>query len=374
MHIPSRVLLSLPWYAPNIHHGIARYAEQAGWNLDLSWVHDALLPAKWDGDGIICIAGVNAAIDRKVLRYHKPIVNIGNHEQFPAPRVAADMEKVVKLAIEHFTQRGFKHLAYYIRLGTRPELAKLKIFETGAAATGATFHPINCSATPDRDRLRQLSRQIGKLPKPLAATAQMDEFAVELIHASRSAGLRVPEDVAVLGCNDDRLICPFATVPLSSVDNNQEGIGYKAAELLDRLMHSEPPPAQAVLVAPCGVTTRQSTDILAVSNENVLAALAIIKKHYVDTLSAKRVAAEIHISERQLFESFKRHLGHSVKHEILQRRIERASYLLTQSGRKMQNIAWESGFSTLSQMVKVFRRVKSTTPGAYRREFGRTFR
>ncbi|EQD32803.1 xylose operon regulatory protein, partial [mine drainage metagenome] len=176
----------------------ARYAEKAGWNLDLSWVHDSLLPAKWDGDGILCIAGVNASIDRKVLHYHKPTVNIGNEHEFPAPRVAADMDKVVKLAIEHFTQRGFKHLAYYIRLGTKPELAKCRVFESGAAAAGVTFHAINCSSGRDRERLRQLSRQIARLPKPLAATAQMDEFAVELIQAGQIAGLRVPEDLAVL--------------------------------------------------------------------------------------------------------------------------------------------------------------------------------
>ena len=366
-----RVLLSLPWYAPEIHRGIARYAEQAGWNLDLSWVHDSLLPAKWDGDGILCVAGVNVSIDRRILHYHKPTVNIGNTDQFPAPRVAADMEKVVQLTIEHFTQRGFRHLAYYVRLGTRPELVKCRVFEFGAAAAGVTFHVINCSASPDRERLRQLGRQLARLPKPLAATAQMDEFAVELIQAGCTAGLRIPEDVAVLGCNDDRLICPFALVPLSSIDNNLEGIGYRAGELLDGLMRGEAPPDGPILIPPRGITVRPSTDILAIADEDVLAALEIIKARYHDPLSAKRVAAEVHVSERKLFDSFKRHLGHSVKHEIMRRRLERAAELLTQTDTKIQNIAWQAGFATLSQMTKVFRRVRATTPGAFRRAMRR---
>lgn len=367
----TRVLLCLSWYSGDIHRGIARYAEKANWTLDLSTIHDSLLPTEWDGDGILCTAGNDLALDRLILSYRKPTVNIGTDDQFPAPRVAADMEKVVKLAVEHFAQRGFTHLSYYICLGSRAEMAKLRVFEKTVTAAGKTFHALDCSHHSIRSRFEQLSRQLVALPKPLAVNARVDEFAIEVVRAALDSGLRVPQDVAVLGCNDDRLICPFSAVPLSSIDNDLEGIGYRAAALLDALMRGEGPPPSAILIPPRGITIRQSTDTLAVADEDVLAALEIIKTRYRDPLSAKRVAAEVHVSERKLFDSFKRHLGHSVKDEIMRRRMERAVGLLTQTETKMQNIAWESGFATLSQMVKVFRRMKATTPGAFRRTFRR---
>ncbi|MGC9259064.1 MAG: substrate-binding domain-containing protein [Phycisphaerae bacterium] len=367
-----QVLVLLSWYSADIHHGISRYAEKSGWNLDLSHVYDAMPSPQWNGDGIVYTAGVDNSLDRRVLRYRKPIVNIGTLHEFPAPRVAADMEKVVQLTIEYFTQHGFQHLAYYVRLGNKAELDKLRMFESGAAAARLTFHVLDCSNSPDRERLRQLGQQISQLPKPLAVTAQRDEFAVDIILAARIAQLRVPQDVAVLGCGDDPGICLSAPIPMSSINNNLEVVGYRAAALLDGLMHGESPPTNAILIPPLRVSTRKSTDILAVTEEDVLAAISIIKKRYMEPLTAKSVAAEIHVSERKLFDLFQHHLGHSVKEEILRQRIECAEHLLTQTRKKIQNVAWDSGFNTLSQMVKVFRRVKGTTPGAFRREVRRT--
>ena len=372
--LTRQVLLSLSWYSSDIHRGIARYAENARWNLDLSSVHDSLLPARWGGDGILCTAGNSRAVDRRLLGYRRPIVNIGNNDAFPAPRVAADMDKVVKLAVEHFCQRGFEHQAYYICLGNRTELAKLQIFRQAVAAAGKAFYVIDCSSYSHEARLRQLQRQLGKLPKPLAVNAQSDDFAIEVIQTGLNAGLRVPQDVAVLGCNDDRLICPFTAVPLSSIDNNLEGIGYEAAALLDRLMQGETPPAGAILIPPRGVITRQSTDILAIADQNVAAAMELIKCRYRQPLKAQSIASELQVSYRTLHSAFVRYVGHSMAQEIRNRRVEYAAGKMVNSSVKMQNIAWESGFLTLSHMVRVFRQTKGITPGAFRRAFGRTGR
>lgn len=372
---PARkVLLSLSWYSSNIHRGIARYAEKAHWQLDLSTVHDSLLPTKWNGDGILCTAGNNRDVDRRLLSYKKPIINIGNDDRLPVPRVAADMDRVVKLAVNHFVQRGFEHIAYYVCRGNRAELAKLEIFRRTVAVTGKTFHLIDCSAHSYNLRLQVLCRALGRLPKPLAVSAQVDEFATEIIQAALGASLRVPEDVAVLGCNDDPLICPFAPVPLSSIDNNLEGIGYGAAALLDQYMRREKTLPEVVLIPPRGITVRQSTDILAISNRDVAAAMEIIKRRYRERLRAQDIAKELNISYRTLHAAFLRFVGHSMAHEIRQRRVEHAANLVINSRLKMQNIAWESGFLTLSHMVRVFHRFKAVPPGAYRRSFGRTSR
>ncbi len=372
---PARqILLSLSWYSSDIHRGIARYAEHARWHLDLSTVHDSLLPMRWSGDGILCTAGNNRTADRRLLSYKMPIVNIGTDKSFPAPRVAADVDQVVNLAIEHFVQRGFENLAYYVCLGNRTEMAKLTIFQKAVAAAGKTFHLIDCSRYSYAARRRHLQRQFGKLPRPLAVNAQSDEFAIEIIQSALSAGLHVPEDVAVLGCNDDRLICPFAAVPLSSIDNNLERIGYEAAALLDRLMHGEKPARNPVLIPPCGVTTRQSTDILAIANQDVAAAMDLIKKCYRQPVTAQRIASELRVPYRTLHNAFMRYVGRSMAQEIRRRRVEYAAGMIINSRLKMQNIAWDSGFLTLSHMVRVFHQIKGLTPGAYRRTFGRMLR
>ncbi len=373
--LPARkVLLSLSWYSSDIHRGIARYAEKACWHLDLSTVHDSLLPTRWNGDGILCTAGNIRTVDRRLLSYKKPIVNIGNNDHFPAPRVAADMDKVVSLAVEHFIQRGFQHLAYYVCRGNRAELAKLKIFRQAVAAAGRQFHLIDCSRYSHDARLRHLRRSLGELPKPLAVNAQVDEFATELIQASLDADLRVPEDVAVLGCDDDPLICPFAAVPLSSIDNNLEGIGYQAAALLDRYMRGERVSADVILIPPRGITVRRSTDMLAISDQNVAGAMEIIKRRYRERITAQDVADDLHISYRTLHNAFVRLVGHSMAHEMRRRRVDHAANLIIHSRLKMQKIAWESGFLNLSHMVRVFHRLKATTPGAFRRAFGRSGR
>ena len=365
-----RVLVSLSWFSMAIQRGIGRYAEQAHWDLDLSSVHDSLVPAKWDGDGILCTAGNNKALDRRIIGYRKPIINIGFDETFSAPLVRADLDKVVHLALEHFTERGFEHLAYYICLGNRAELEKLRVFQKAAAASGKTLHVIDCSGNSHDVRLQQLCRRLFQLPRPLAVNAQVDEFAIEVLQAAQEAGLQVPQDVAVLGCDDDPLICPSAPVPLSSIDNNLEGIGYKAAELLDRMMRGEKITTKLILVPPRGIITRQSTDILAIPDENVAAAIKIIHARYLQNLQAQSIARELHVSYTKLHRSFVRYMGHSMTREIARRRVEHAARMLITSKRKMLSIAWDSGFPTLSQMVKVFRRVKGTTPGLYRRTFG----
>ncbi|MGC9260586.1 MAG: substrate-binding domain-containing protein [Phycisphaerae bacterium] len=367
-----RVLVSLSWFSMAIQRGIGRYAERAHWDLDLSSVHDSLVPLRWDGDGILCTSGNEPTLDKRIVSYHKPIVNIGNDATFPAPRVMADVKQVVHLALEHFIERGFEHLAYYVCVGNRAETEKLRVFQNAVAEIGKTLHVIDCSGNPYNRRIQQLGQRLSELPKPLAINAQVDEFAIEVIQAALEAGLRVPQDVAVLGCDDDPLICASAPVPLSSVDNNLEGIGYTAAELLDRMMRGEKISTKLVLVPPRGVITRQSTDILAIPDADVAAAIKIIHTRYLQSLQAQSIARELHVSYTKLHRSFVHYVGHSMAKEIARRRVEHAARMLLTSKKKMLSIAWDSGFPDLSQMVKVFRRVKGTTPGAFRRAMSRT--
>ena len=366
----------LNWYSTKVHLGIARYADEVNWAVDLSVLHEPLAPQSWRGDGVVCISTTMKPLSRRILSYGVPIVNIGHDDRLSTPRVTTDAEKVMRMAVYHFTQRGFENQAFYMRFGSKGELIKMRWFKRAVEDAGKTFHLIDLSGQVKAGLKREapdiiplLGREIAKLPRPLAVTAEIDSYEIDVINASLNAGFRVPDQVAVLGINDDRSICPFAAVPLSSIDDNLEEIGYQASALLDRLMRGEKPPAAPILVPPLYVVTRQSTDSMAISNPDVIAAMRIVEKRFRQHITAQMVARDIHISRRQLHDLFVHYIGHSVSLEILNRRLEYATRQLVESNIKIQNIAWDSGFSSAASMVRLFRKLKGTTPGKLRREF-----
>lgn len=366
-----RILLALAWYAEPLHRGVARYAWGANWILNASMAKSADIPRDWQGDGVILVAGMRTDLDEFVTRVGKPAVNIGYHTDNGFPRVAASQPLIAQLAARHFADRGFNQFAFYQRGAAPGESQRLAAFQSALAGAGS-FHIIHgnssgASARAVGGHYHWLGQQLLMLPKPVAVMAEIDDYAAEVIEACVLVGLRVPEDVAVLGVNNSDLCCPFTAVPLSSIDDDMESIGYEAAALLDRIMSGEAPPDHPILIPPRGLIARQSTDMLAIENEDVAAALRAIWSHYTEPITAEKVARSIAVSYRQLHDVFVAHMGHSMAQEIARRRLEHAARLLERTNLKPAVIAQQSGFSTLDHMGKVFRRVLGTTPVAHRR-------
>ena len=368
-----RVLLLMGWYAIGIHRGIARYAREAGWSLDAMAAHQTDTSPVWQPDGVVCILGVSRWMDRLVKTLELPTVNIGYHTTQPLTRITADNRLVAALAAEHFTQRGFKHIAlYYKGLFNPGESERRKAIEQAVAERGRQFHLIDASVINRRKPTPEamfglLRRTLVKLPKPLGILGWMDDTAVEIITACRMEKLRVPEQVAVLGIGNDELRCEFAPVPLSSIDENLEGIGYSAARILDRKMRGNPVSLKPVLVPPVGVITRQSSDILAIEHVEVATVLRNIWTHFREPISAQYVAANVPMSYRRLHDAFVKHVGHSISDEILQHRLEYASKLMTETDDKLEVIARASGFSSINHFGKAFLRKNRTTPSVFRK-------
>jgi LacI family transcriptional regulator len=207
------------------------------------------------------------------------------------------------------------------------------------------------------------------LPKPVAVLAEIDDYAIEVIGAAFDAGLRIPEEVAVLGVGNDELRCPFAQVPLSSVNDNACGIGQQACLLLERLMAGASASADAITVQPLGMVTRRSTDVVAVEHPQVAQALQAIRDHYKDPMTAEGIISEVPMSRRRLHDAFVRHIGRSVADEITRLRVEHAKRMLAETQEKQHQIAVASGFRNDARLVLVFTRVTGMTPGEYRRNF-----
>lgn len=371
-----RVLVLLAWYATEVFRGIARGAQSAHWIMDSSYERNGKIPLHWQGDGIIAVLGVDPEVDAFVKRSRVPIVNIGYSFPEAAPRVMADQEAITRLAVDHFFVRGFRHFAYYQRSGNPGDCGRGQAFRAALAARGITPELIDHTTRAPSDRQATtlwLQRQIMRLPKPLAVFSEFDDYAIEVLEAAAAAGINVPGEVAVLGVGNDELRCPFAPIPLSSVNDNPAGIGEAAATLLGKLMQGEAAPDEPLVVPPLGVVTRRSTDILAVEHPLVALALQEIRKHFREPITAEGMVASIPMSRRRLHDAFLRFIGRSVADEVTRLRLNHAKRMLTETDAKHHQIASECGFSSESRLAVVFRREIGLTPGEYRSRFNPLF-
>lgn len=367
-----RVLLALGWYAGQIHEGVARYARDASWILNLDMMRSGTFPQLWRGDGIITILGSNSRMDRALLRLALPVVNIGPIDRANVPSVRPDDEAIGRLAAGHFRERGFRRFAFYACSGGPGERARCDCFRRHIAKMGGEFSVIDWAsvARPGRNsdaaRLRFLRRQLEALPKPLAVFAEYDDRAVEVLLACEISNLPVPEQIAVLGVDNDALRCDFAPTPLSSIDDDQDRQGFEAARLLDQIMNGRKTPAAATIVEPRGVIVRRSTDILAIDHPQVAEALRIVWEHYMEPLTAQDVERAVPMSGRRLHDAFLRHVGRSIAAELARRRVERVGQLLGDRKLKLPAIATACGFSSANHLTRVFKRSTGTSPQSFR--------
>lgn len=381
------ILIALNWYSRAIHRGIARYASEAGWILDSSMTRHGLVPKDWRGDGIICCLHWGSALHEMVERTTLPVVNIGG-SILGLPAVLPDDRAIGKLAASYFKKRGFQNYAFFLKSNALTSRNRGRAFADAVRRAGGRCFILDwpkASAMPKQTRYSQhypagehderrlldwLTGEIDELPKPVALFGEFDDPAIDALYACRERDIMVPEQVAVLGMDNDELRCEFAPVPLSSIDSNQEILGYRAAALLDRLLKKEPLTKRVVRIPPAGIVTRHSTDILAIAHPHVASVLRYIWQNYARRINAKTAAATVPVSYRWLHTAFLRHVGRTIADEIQHKRLEAAKKLLTESRQKAREIAATAGFPNEDRMGRVFRRVEGMSPMAYRRRYG----
>ncbi len=368
------IMLAPGWYSPAIHRGIARYAKQANWILDSRMARDGRIPRSWQSDGIICLLHQDTELHDFVRQCAKPVVNIGDVTLRGIPTVRCDDAAIGRLAADYFLHRGFRHAAFYRISDTASAIRRHRTFRQYIKRAGANFYDIDWLATHPQNhtneakRIEWLGKQLRGLPRPLAVFSEHDDVSIEALYACRLHNIPVPEQVAVLGVDDDPLRCEFAPVPLSSINNNQETEGYRAAAILDRLLQGGRVVSSELKIPPAGITTRLSTDILAVKHPQVAAVLHNIWQNYTRPINAKTVSATIPLSYRHLYQLFQQEIGRTIAEEITLKRLEHAQKLLTQTGMRARDVAEASGFSSEDRMGRIFRRILDQSPLEYRKK------
>jgi LacI family transcriptional regulator len=362
-------------YARGLLQGIVHYIrEHQPWSFHLmeqgrgddppAWL------AGWSGDGIIARIET-PRIARAVVRAGVPAVDVSAARLVPElPWVETDDEQIARLAAEHLLERGFKHFGFCGDARFNWSVWREKSFCARVEASGNTVHryPAATAAGDLAAQIGDLRRWLRDLPKPIGIMASYDIRGQQVLDACRSAGLAVPAEVAVIGVDNDELLCDLASPPLSSVIPNAHRAGYEAAALLDRMMRGKKVLPVARLIAPLGVAARQSTDVLAVDDREVAHAVQFIREHACEGIKVRDVLLAVPLSRRVLEQRFQRLLGRTPREEILHVRLGRVKQLLGETDLPLYLVAERTGFEHVEYLSVVFKRETGATPSAFRAE------
>ncbi|MEX0741169.1 MAG: DNA-binding transcriptional regulator, partial [Phycisphaeraceae bacterium] len=289
------------------------------------------------------------------------------------PYVFSSHEAVGRVAAEHLIDRGFRNFAYcgMPRTAFNPwSQGRCEAFSQRIAEKGHTCHTYTGRHQTPRQwesLQKDLTDWIKTLPLPVGLMACNDARARHVLEACRRAELRVPEDVAVLGVDNDEMMCELSSPPLSSVIQATDRVGYQAALMLDKLMDGQTLEQRVVEVSPLGVATRHSTDVLAVQDAKVAEAIALIRDRACEPLQVRDVLAHAGLSRATLEVRFKRVLGRTIHSEIQRVQIATASELLAMTDVPIKTVAERVGFKYVQYLTTVFRRATGYTPAAFRR-------
>lgn len=353
-----------------IIEGVVAHAAAAGWLVHVEPEGERRpLPADWAGDGIIARVSTRA-IGRRLARLRVPVVNVSAIELagVSLPRVANDLEAAGALAAEHLLDRGFRHFAYVGGPRRSDVCRQRRGFSAALDRRGFACHIRQVPEHPAPEATAgPLAAWLVSLPRPLAVCTRTHLHGRAVLDACRQAGIRVPEEVAVLAGDDDPLLCPHATPPLSAIDISTRRIGLAAAAQLERLMRSGRQPADTTLVPPVGVVTRQSTDVLAVPDGELARALVQIRQRACETIHVDDIVRDVALSRRQLERGFRDLLGRTPAEEIRRVRIARARQLLATTELPVSHVARACGFTSAAYLATAFRRACGMTPLEFRR-------
>ena len=362
-------------YARGLLAGIGDYVLGHGpWSLYLGEQGRGDRPpdwlAKWGGDGIIARVE-NRSTARALAAVRLPVVDLSAARLLPgAPVVTTDNAAIARLAVQHFTERGFRHFAYCGDARFAWSMARgeyFSLFIRGSGGTCAVYAAEKARAGGDAET-DGIARWLRRLPKPVAVFACYDARGQRVLDACRRAGLAVPEEVAVLGVDNDELLCAMTPPPLSSIILNMQRAGWEAAALLAVLMKGGKVAPGPLLVPPLGVAVRQSTEVLAVDDPQVARALRYIREHACEGIGVEDVLRQCPMARRALEARMKALLGRTPHEEIQRVQLNRVKELLSGTDLALAEIAGRAGFRHTEYLSVVFKREIGLPPSAYRQE------
>lgn len=369
-------------YGRALLRGIARYSSLYGpWTMEREIPfyltrqeggNKVKKPCKWLADGIITR---DSREIRALLSIPVPVIYASYlDENTPnISRILTADEEIAKLGAMHFLQRGFRTFGYIGYDNMYWSRNRGKYF---CQEIQRHHYQVYCFQQSDKKADRQWAQEqflladwLSSLPKPCAVFCCNDDRAEQVLAACRFVGLQVPENIAVLGVDNDDIICSLANPPISSIALNIENAGFRAAQLLDQMMSGKQTESQTIIVEPRTVVTRQSSDVSAIEDKDVAEAVSYIRHHCNEPIQVSDVLRAVSISRRSIYDKFKRELQCSIYAFIKNRRIEQIGRLLSETDIPVSQIALKMGFHSADHIAQYFRSQKGMNPLDYRKQF-----
>jgi LacI family transcriptional regulator len=362
----KQILVSLALnysFAREIWRGIVRYSyEHDRWAL---WPGSTDIPDEriLGFDGIIGMFG-SAAQGERIQALGKPVVNVSNRGTGRMiTSVLNDDRLIGEMAARYFLHKGFRQFIYY----GNPELHYSNLRQDGfTSVIRRAGYQVQLQHNGQGTRLHDWLRAT---PPSTALLCNEDNVAFAVYRACWELDIKTPQDIAILGVNNDETYCLSGTLGLSSIMLGSEKLGFEAARLLDQLMSGGAAPKSPVLIPPLNVVTRISTDMQSVRDEFVRKALAYIQENLERNFQVEEMLDHLSVGRRTLERKFKEHLGHSPHHAITRARVEKAKRLLEATQLKMEDIAQRCGFSEARILYRNFRLITGDSPARYRKSF-----
>jgi LacI family transcriptional regulator len=365
-------------YARGLLNGINAYLrDHSSWsvylseysrnNTDLTWL------SQWYGDGIIARIE-NEQTARYILQSGLPAIDLSASRIIPTLScVETNDRSIAIMAAEHFLERGFKSFGFYGDSRFQWSTLRRAYYEEYLDSKGYTSLNFVTQEDSLHEQSWHLNREklihwLKELPKPIGIMACYDIRGQQLLEACRHAGLAVPDEVSVIGVDNDVLLCELSDPPLSSIQTNALKTGYHAAELLDRMMSGEAIEAHIQLIEPINIQVRLSSDVLAVEDKLVSDTVRFIRNHAHEDIQVQDILDRLFISRRVLENRFQKALGRTPHDEILSVKLKLVKRLLVETKLNLASIAERAGFKHTEYMSVAFNRAVGIRPGQYREQ------
>lgn len=364
-------------YGRQLQFGITKYSFfQGPWTFYREpGGRDRTLPRlqDWGANGIIAHVK-DAATASKIVDTKIPAIIKGFRIK-GYPLIATDNQAIGTMAAEHLMSRGFRRFAFcgFDDLYWSNERGQAFSDRIQQEESLEFFHYQQPNTKTQRfwdQELDTMAKWLESLPKPVGVFACVDDRSQHIMHACKMARLDVPTEVAIIGVDNDELVCRLANPQLSSIALGAQRAGYEAAELLDQLMAGRKTDNAIILTRPTKVVTRQSTDVMAMDDQTVAKALLFIRRNASNSIQVSDVVDAVPLSKRALQKRFQAVLGRTILDEIRHARIEICSKMLTETDLPIAQIALACGFPGIDHVSRSFRKIKHMSPLAYRKQYG----
>ena len=366
-------------YTRELLAGVRRYvAENGPWSTFLELrALDSSPPAwlrHWDGDGIL-VRSFTPEMAELVRATNLPAVELrSTHFSNGLPFVGSDNAFIGRAVAEHFFERGYRRFAAYSLETELFFVERVRNFVSVVADFGGICSELSegfsDTAVDWEASQAKLIAWLSALPKPVGVFAANDQLGVRLLAACQRAGIAVPEEVAVVGAENEETLCTFATPPLTSVQFNGQAVGYAAAGVLDQMMQGKEPERREILIPPKGIQVRASSDELVINDPIVARAVRFIRENAVLGINVDDVCHKLNVSRSTLDRRMKATVKRTPKEEISRVRFREVERLLRETDLTVENIAEQTGFAHSHYLQAAFKDTYGQTPGAFRRGGG----